>query len=116
MWRDCKCGDGFWNTEKFADEIFDMRREGDEEFGGVLLAFDGLGIRAALHQTIEEFDVGSFQVIEENTVQTGERVAVIKVFKMKAKGKVKRFCGSRHAFAPARTESPRRVAGTLSVY
>ena len=35
---------------------------------------------------------------------------------LKAKGKVKRFCGSRHAFVPAHTESPRRGAVTLSVY
>ena len=84
------------DAEELADEVFDVRRQGNQQLG-VLLPFDAVRMGAPLHQGVEERQIGGFQMVKKDAVETRERVAVVEIGEVEVKGKVKRFGGVRHA-------------------
>ena len=72
------------DTEKLAQEIFQMRREFDDEFG-LILGGDGFGVGAGVGQARVEVGVGGGQMVQKNVIQTHQSFAAVEVLKEDAK-------------------------------
>ena len=78
----------FIDAEQMADEVFEMRRDGDDEFG---LLFEGQ--RGRILTGGEELGVelrrGLLELREKNAVEAGEGASIVEILKRKSEGQTK---------------------------
>jgi hypothetical protein len=78
----------FIDAEEMADEVFEMRRDGDDEFG-----FLFLGERERVFSCSEELGVelrrGLPELRQKNAVETGEGVVIVEIPERESKGQSK---------------------------
>ena len=68
------------DAEQFADEVFDVRREGDDQFAG-LLAIEAGGVLAGFAETCAQAGVGVLQLMQERGVEADGSFAGVEVLK-----------------------------------